>query len=323
MKEYLAVVHGHLEQKEQLLQYPKLDMTFEQLKQALVDLESQQRRDQIRKQRKGNTFAGFAPPFQIYQKWKGNRKRKYRKDCGDDEDTAAMCFEVEQRLLKAIDEKLSNEDRDTIRNTPWPDLKANHRSLIELFREASNEYNSEVKARMMTSKKKQEEANNDGKKTIEFSKLPRLFRLNGTSDDTFFIHAGLAQRKDSFAMRIQEGNASDNAKDYQLAVTKCTVLERTRWKGDRGQATDDDALKISRVKLELLTGRRHQLRCHMLVAGSPIVGDVTYSKEEHLSSVVCPRMCLHAHRLVLPDCSVDVTAPDPFDELLATPGTGS
>ncbi|ESQ88353.1 pseudouridine synthase [Asticcacaulis sp. AC460] len=51
----------------------------------------------------------------------------------------------------------------------------------------------------------------------------------------------------------------------------------------------------SRVELEPVTGRSHQLRVHMLAIGHPIVGDELYRPD-----LPAPRMLLHAERLAVP-----------------------
>jgi tRNA pseudouridine32 synthase / 23S rRNA pseudouridine746 synthase len=56
----------------------------------------------------------------------------------------------------------------------------------------------------------------------------------------------------------------------------------------RGQGT-------TRVALEPVTGRSHQLRVHMLALGHPILGDALYAPTEVLSQ--SPRLLLHAERL--------------------------
>mgnify|MGYP000427497821 CR=1 FL=1 len=51
----------------------------------------------------------------------------------------------------------------------------------------------------------------------------------------------------------------------------------------------------SRMELEPLTGRTHQLRVHMLSIGHPLLGDQLYAHGEALDA--CPRLALHAARL--------------------------
>ncbi|KAJ7992030.1 hypothetical protein DPEC_G00274350 [Dallia pectoralis] len=72
---------------------------------------------------------------------------------------------------------------------------------------------------------------------------------------------------------------------------------------------DDDP--VTKVLLQPLTGRTHQLRVHCQAVGHPIVGDYTYS----LGADSTPyRMMLHAHLLHLPlePRPLQATAPDPF-----------
>jgi len=56
----------------------------------------------------------------------------------------------------------------------------------------------------------------------------------------------------------------------------------------------DPKSNTSRVALEPLTGRTHQLRVHMQALGHPIVGDTLYGGNAKGSS---PRLLLHAHTL--------------------------
>ena len=60
---------------------------------------------------------------------------------------------------------------------------------------------------------------------------------------------------------------------------------------------DDFAQPCTRVELQPLTGRTHQLRVHLAAIGHPIVGDMLYAPE--LASLA-PRLLLHATALVLP-----------------------
>ena len=54
----------------------------------------------------------------------------------------------------------------------------------------------------------------------------------------------------------------------------------------------------TRVELEPVTGRSHQLRVHLLAAGHPILGDALYAPPEVLAQA--PRLLLHARDLRLP-----------------------
>lgn len=53
----------------------------------------------------------------------------------------------------------------------------------------------------------------------------------------------------------------------------------------------------TRVELEPVTGRSHQLRVHMLAIGHPILGDTLY--HDAGSDAAAPRLLLHATRLSL------------------------
>ncbi|WP_296251878.1 RluA family pseudouridine synthase [uncultured Stenotrophomonas sp.] len=61
----------------------------------------------------------------------------------------------------------------------------------------------------------------------------------------------------------------------------------TRWQ----VLARDTAAQTTRVELEPVTGRSHQLRLHLASIGHPIVGDVMYG------ALPASRVCLHARRL--------------------------
>lgn len=56
----------------------------------------------------------------------------------------------------------------------------------------------------------------------------------------------------------------------------------------------------TRLSLEPVTGRSHQLRVHLLALGHPIVGDPLYEPQVADGLQACERMCLHAVSLSLP-----------------------
>lgn len=51
----------------------------------------------------------------------------------------------------------------------------------------------------------------------------------------------------------------------------------------------------TRVQLNPITGRSHQLRLHMLALGHPILGDKFYAHPA--AKALAPRLCLHAEKL--------------------------
>lgn len=58
-----------------------------------------------------------------------------------------------------------------------------------------------------------------------------------------------------------------------------------------------NAYECSRVELEPVTGRSHQLRVHMMSLGHPILGDRLYADGEALA--LAPRLLLHASKLTI------------------------
>ncbi|MEX8518920.1 MAG: RluA family pseudouridine synthase [Leptothrix sp. (in: b-proteobacteria)] len=57
-------------------------------------------------------------------------------------------------------------------------------------------------------------------------------------------------------------------------------------------------IEATRVELEPVTGRSHQLRVHLLALGHPILGDNLYAPPDALAAA--PRLLLHACELRLP-----------------------
>jgi tRNA pseudouridine32 synthase/23S rRNA pseudouridine746 synthase len=54
----------------------------------------------------------------------------------------------------------------------------------------------------------------------------------------------------------------------------------------------------TRVELEPVTGRSHQLRVHMMALGYPIIGDIFYAPPQ--VAALSDRLLLHAERLTVP-----------------------
>jgi tRNA pseudouridine32 synthase/23S rRNA pseudouridine746 synthase len=63
----------------------------------------------------------------------------------------------------------------------------------------------------------------------------------------------------------------------------------------------DTARSVSRIELEPITGRSHQLRVHMEAIGHPIIGDDFYGT---------PASCAKAERLMLHACRIEFTHPE-------------
>lgn len=63
----------------------------------------------------------------------------------------------------------------------------------------------------------------------------------------------------------------------------------------------DAARAVSRIELEPITGRSHQLRVHMEAMGHPIIGDDFYGT---------PASCAKAERLMLHACQIELADPE-------------
>ncbi|XP_056391386.1 RNA pseudouridylate synthase domain-containing protein 1 [Hyla sarda] len=99
-------------------------------------------------------------------------------------------------------------------------------------------------------------------------------------------------------MCVEGTEGCENPKPCQ---TDLLVLQYGLYKGD----------PVTKVLLQPLTGRTHQLRVHCSALGYPIVGDFTYSLKTDTDPY---RMMLHAYYLRIPTDRelIEVTAPDPF-----------
>ncbi|KAF7698300.1 RNA pseudouridylate synthase domain-containing protein 1 isoform X1 [Silurus meridionalis] len=99
-------------------------------------------------------------------------------------------------------------------------------------------------------------------------------------------------------MCVEGTEGCENPKPSQ---TLLTVLERGSYDGE----------PVTKVLLQPLTGRTHQLRVHCCSIGHPIVGDFTYSLGTDGSPY---RMMLHAYFLQIPLQRevIQVTASDPI-----------
>jgi tRNA pseudouridine32 synthase/23S rRNA pseudouridine746 synthase len=69
----------------------------------------------------------------------------------------------------------------------------------------------------------------------------------------------------------------------------------TRWQLDGESPTHSSIPHTTRLALEPLTGRSHQLRVHLRAIGHPIVGDPLYASIEQ--QAMAPRLLLHAQTL--------------------------
>eukprot|EP00536_Pseudo-nitzschia_multiseries_P001506 jgi/Psemu1/294425/fgenesh1_pm.19_\ len=232
----------------------------------------------------------------------------------------------------------------------------------------------------------QQHSNSAGGGEPELPTVFRLSNDGGTdatqtaeNKNTFYVCCPLAQHPDRFNMVVPSSMATDyphlptpeggtsttDADDdsvdsrfrFRPSLTKCTILERgtltlSAGRDKAGNDSDSDTdkalpIRVTKVRLFPITGRRHQLRVHMALTGFPILGDVAYgvdsastsstatstgsnsnndndndndNQEQEINTTrgVCSRMCLHAQSLELPTLLGEdepgwkAVTPDPF-----------
>jgi 23S rRNA-/tRNA-specific pseudouridylate synthase len=282
-KAYVAIVRGMLSTKGDTV-----DMDSAQLQQQLLLMEAT--REATRGKRRQDTFAGFQPPHTIFLKWKGLVNHTGRKRLR--EEPIDICEHVNRHLSKL--------DQEWICQAGWGAIKK-HRHV---FQSMSASYNAALKEKQQ----QQQQQTDVPPNTIgSMQSLPTFFRLSDQlpDDPTFYIYASLAQQPDSFAMKMCSSSnitttttpLQPDSLDYKPSLTKCQILHHNKDSG------------TTKVLLTPHTGRRHQLRCHMLLCGTPIVGDATYGLRDDSAY----RMCLHAHSLELMGVFPKVVAPDPWE----------
>jgi len=89
---------------------------------------------------------------------------------------------------------------------------------------------------------------------------------------------------------------------------------QTRWRVlDRTTLAGAPAVRRTRLALEPITGRSHQLRVHLSAIGHPIVGDALYAAA---APAPASRLMLHASSLCLAHpldgCALNFSSPVPF-----------
>jgi len=105
---------------------------------------------------------------------------------------------------------------------------------------------------------------------------------------------------------------SKNQDQFQDAVTQYEVIETTK---DR----------ISLIKLEPITGRKHQIRKHLSMLKAPIIGDTKYGNDNALDNTE-KRFYLHSYKIEFPRYSdgqnilIKAEIPQYFEEAMSTLG---
>jgi 23S rRNA-/tRNA-specific pseudouridylate synthase len=274
-KIYLALVDSHVE-----VDCPTLALTMDDLYKEIRRFDKQVADRRKTNRKEGKTFNGYQPPSSVFLKWKSfyGRGGKRPRDA---------------TMIQRIEEQISQQDLDAMSSMAWAQVKKNDQ-WKSVFENVAKHYNDALL---------EEEGITRNTSSTEKMELPTIFRLKQDADPTvFYVNASLAQQEDKFAMQIHPQSLKQESDkvpqlDFKLAITRCRVLSKASLCG----------APVTKLELRPLTGRRHQLRCHMLVLGAPIVGDVTYQGRSDLVE----RMCLHACRLIIPHL-LDVKTTDPF-----------
>ena len=102
----------------------------------------------------------------------------------------------------------------------------------------------------------------------------------------------------------------------ELLIRGSMKKSETRYKLIKSGKLADIDLEFSVVELELGTGRMHQIRRHLAMNGSPVLGDDKYGdfqlNKKLRKSIGLKNLLLHASRLIIKDqFDIDITAPLP------------
>ena len=112
----------------------------------------------------------------------------------------------------------------------------------------------------------------------------------------------------------------------ELVIRGVSKKSETKYKVIKSGALEAGGIEYSVLELELGTGRMHQIRRHLAMNGSPILGDDKYgdfSLNKKLNKTIkLKRLLLHAYRLVIKDgYNIDINAPLPeyFNSFFPSP----
>lgn len=90
---------------------------------------------------------------------------------------------------------------------------------------------------------------------------------------------------------------SSSRVDFVRGAAAKTLLQPIAWFRRDGSENEHYSLLV----ISIVTGRKHQIRCHLAHVGHPVVCDGRYAAEELFKDVTwCPRNFLHRFRIELP-----------------------
>jgi RluA family pseudouridine synthase len=103
---------------------------------------------------------------------------------------------------------------------------------------------------------------------------------------TYFavVYGPMKEKSGTFASFLEEDD------DYRVHSSKDPVKGKL---SETEYAVVKETGRFSLVRINLVTGRKNQIRVHFAEAGYPVVGDAKYGQ----SRTKYPRMCLHAQAL--------------------------
>jgi 23S rRNA-/tRNA-specific pseudouridylate synthase len=324
-KEYLAVVQGHVVVEQAFVPIIPLGMQqWQHMEQVYRHSRGRLQKQQRRKSSQ-TTFAGYQPASSLFSTWCARQRSnnqggelsiangtKRRRSGG-----VVLSALEWQSVWATLDAALKRGDT-AWNGTTWKDVKQLS-AVRAAFEEAAAVYN-----RLAFAHYQQQQ----GLEATNVSlPLPPFFRIQDDDTNTLYVCIPLAQVDDDFAMRVPPGTeplsqparqnggppffqSGSTDLDYKPSLTAITVVERAWYQGR----------PVTKVRLQPLSGRRHQLRVHCSLIGHAIVGDATYGNSTNVAASTL-RMCLHAHSLLIPKPSnesvvsgVDFphVAPDPF-----------
>lgn len=122
---------------------------------------------------------------------------------------------------------------------------------------------------------------------IKEHRIRKFYRalLFGRIDNDLHLTAYISQSDKDNKVSISDRYPGKND-DYRECITDIRVIE----------ATDD----ITYAEIQLVTGRKHQIRAHTAHIGHPVIGDIKYGDKKS-RDIPAKRQMLHASRVELPD----------------------
>lgn len=130
------------------------------------------------------------------------------------------------------------------------------------------------------------------------------------------------------ALKPKQGNINFYLSKKYLGKSEKTVIANKQDPDAKYAKTlystlDFSGKTASLLKLELVTGRKHQLRVHLNHIGHPIIADGKYGGKEAFINCCGNKMHLHAHQLIIKnyidgkkELKVKAAIPDFFQESL-------